>query len=1439
MGIFQHGLAEIRWRFHARWLVFGATCVVLAATLLVQLSISRSDLAVAKELIRNTEASATALLLNSVQHHLTQADWAGVFSPLVDTESGAAPVRLLLTRANGDILYESSETPTLPENFLLLVEKTVAGTPQAVWLPDQETLFTALPITEENPRQAAVFIRMVDHHQSIELLRQRQAANLSLFIAISLIVATAILTLLWVLLLRPLRQLEQATQTIVAGSQINTIPFMPSVELDQLGQSVNQMVEQISRQHEALEDLNRQLEERVKRRTGELQSATLSLKQRAVEMQSLNILMTAAFNAANLQELADHAVRDASRLMQANGGDITINRVRSEFNLSPRAAQLLAGVPENFGYQPTQEIFFHDWQSPTLPPRLLELGNSLRESGITSTISLPIQVGRETTGRLTLTSSMPNRWQERDLDLARIISRQLGASAERLQAFEDSQLNNRLMARLIIYSEHLNRNYNLADLVAAIGNAAQELTGVQQTALFLLDLSTQFTCAWQTGISPSSIDQISERLHDPQNQSVFKQTSPLLLNNLGNQSPTNPWIFRGGEFETMTAVGVLPLIYEQRASAFILVFYRQLAQWKRIELEIYQAFTRQAAIALENARLLEIERENRTLAEALRDVASALNSTLNANEVNDRILANLSRVVPHDAADIMMLEEDQIDIIHSRGYPKTDHQDLDTWPQPLSNFSTYSRIVESGQALVIGDTRQNPLWKTLPGGEWIRSWAAAPIRARSQVIGFVNICSRQPGFYNAHHGLILQTFADQASIAIENARLYAVTHRHLTEAGSLFRSLTPLLIPGSDIASLAGQFVHAVQREFNIGHCSMFILDEEQERLNLIQQSGWVCAPPYPLILAGNGVTVTTARTGQALYIPDVREESRYIEGSEQTRCELAIPFKAGARVLGVLNLEADRVDAFDEQTRGVLASLVEQASLVLENNFLLEDTQRYARQTEILNQITQISLQSGKSFESLSTIVEKVGSLLQAGGCYITAWEDATRQTLPLAGWGAGMVGFETIVTDPGSNTFTSALLDAGRVLAINDVRTSDILDPDVSATFPLPAFLGAPLIADGERLGAILVGFEAPHHFSRREIGLIEQASAQIALALAKMDSLALAQRQIAQSEKLRQATTALTTTLDFAEVVQRVKSYLPTLLEYDEMSIFEIQEHSLKPIAQHNIPVGDALLEMSFPTSDELHQEVTRTMQPLILKDAQADLRFKRWGGTTQTRSFLAIPLLAGNQMIGVLNIGRWAIQPFSEDELRAVRVFANQAGVAMQNALLHAELHEWAMTDPLTGLFNRRGFNGLARHEIERSRRFDRPLTVLMLDIDFFKRINDTHGHPVGDVVLQQLAGRFKVILREVDLICRYGGEEFCILLPESDPEGALRAAERILEDVHTRPFETRVGPLWVTLSIGLTSRDGQELSLEELLDQADIAMLRAKNNGRDRVCIYRV
>jgi two-component system cell cycle response regulator len=216
-------------------------------------------------------------------------------------------------------------------------------------------------------------------------------------------------------------------------------------------------------------------------------------------------------------------------------------------------------------------------------------------------------------------------------------------------------------------------------------------------------------------------------------------------------------------------------------------------------------------------------------------------------------------------------------------------------------------------------------------------------------------------------------------------------------------------------------------------------------------------------------------------------------------------------------------------------------------------------------------------------------------------------------------------------------------------------------------------------------------------------------------------------------------------------------------------------------------------------------------------------------------MAVPLVSMGLTVGAVALyDRIDRRPFDATDEDALTTLAQQASIAIDNVHLHNEAQRLSTTDPLTGLWNFRYLSMSLAREIERSTRFDRPLAVLMLDLDHFKLVNDVHGHARGDTVLRELASRVQEQIREVDTFARYGGEEFVVVLPETTVEGAAQLADRICQAVRREPFWAEgEEPLDITVSVGGAAFPEHGSSPATLMRAADRALYVAKGAGRDQ------
>jgi diguanylate cyclase (GGDEF)-like protein len=222
--------------------------------------------------------------------------------------------------------------------------------------------------------------------------------------------------------------------------------------------------------------------------------------------------------------------------------------------------------------------------------------------------------------------------------------------------------------------------------------------------------------------------------------------------------------------------------------------------------------------------------------------------------------------------------------------------------------------------------------------------------------------------------------------------------------------------------------------------------------------------------------------------------------------------------------------------------------------------------------------------------------------------------------------------------------------------------------------------------------------------------------------------------------------------------------------------------------------------------------------------------------ETQSVLAVPMKRGEKTIGMLSAQCFETNAYDEHDQQLLEMLTSHAQLALENANLFAEVQRLAITDGLTGLYNRFYFDQQLSLEFDRAQRYERSLGMVIIDPDNFKQVNDQFGHPAGDVVLMMFAELIKNGARKSDIVARYGGDEFVILLPETDLSGTLSLAEKIRDAVSTHTFQIQDHDIRFTTSIGVAATSGQKISDPDILTkQADQALYQAKRMGRNQVC----
>jgi len=322
------------------------------------------------------------------------------------------------------------------------------------------------------------------------------------------------------------------------------------------------------------------------------------------------------------------------------------------------------------------------------------------------------------------------------------------------------------------------------------------------------------------------------------------------------------------------------------------------------------------------------------------------------------------------------------------------------------------------------------------------------------------------------------------------------------------------------------------------------------------------------------------------------------------------------------------------------------------------------------------------------------------------------------------------------------------------------------------------------------------------------------------------------------LRDTAAALTSTLNFDEVLDRILLNVGEVVPNEAANVMMIWSgvaYIVRAIGYAERGIEEAMMSLQIPITQESHfLSMYTTGMPLAVSDMHEYAALESHSNIHWARSMASAPLRSKGQVFGFLNLESCQPGFYNQHHADRLQAFADQAAVAIENARLYAEVQQYAITDELTDIYNRRGLFELGRREVERAHRYGRSLSAVMIDTDKFKEINDKYSHSEGDHVLKTLADRWKASIREVDILGRYGGDEFVILLPETDLENALPVADRLRMAICSKPVQTPVGDIPLSVSIGVATLTDVIRTFDELIEKADEALFRSKDAGRNQV-----
>jgi len=561
------------------------------------------------------------------------------------------------------------------------------------------------------------------------------------------------------------------------------------------------------------------------------------------------------------------------------------------------------------------------------------------------------------------------------------------------------------------------------------------------------------------------------------------------------------------------------------------------------------------------------------------------------------------------------------------------------------------------------------------------------------------------------------------------------------------------------------------------------------------------------------------------------------------TEDEVGVLARAFNQMTGQLRVLYEHLEEQVVERTAALSRANEQLQQeIVERARVEEDLRRQNEYLEALHAtMAEISAELELS-RVLKAVLQRAVMLLNATGGDLGLYDQTEKRLTIVSSYNMGKDYTGTIMI-PGEGAMGQVIL-TGKPVHISNYQKWDGRSPQYTSG-PWHGVFASPLMITDQLVGVIGIVSDDPNRqFSKTDSNLLNLFAQQAAIAVKNARLFEQTQSALAETEVLYQAARSMIAYESLPDLLQSVVDNLAVAIPADRVLLVTLDLKN--EILTHSKSGGVGAHKLHPNSFQELWEGLTgwviRERKPALSPKNELDSREKpniqKIRQETDGGSVIVVPLMYRNDILGTLTAVNRLDQPnFTQRDVELMVTVGNQTAIAIANAQLFEAVQKLAITDDLAGTYNRRHLFELGNIEFRRARRFDRALSIIMLDLDHFKVINDTHGHAVGDRVLNAVAQRCQNHIRDIDILGRYGGEEFIILLPETSAKAAYSLADRLRKRVAEKAVSTKVGPIYITISLGVAMLCDDDPDLETLFDHADSALYAAKEAGRNCVMYY--
>jgi GAF domain-containing protein len=718
------------------------------------------------------------------------------------------------------------------------------------------------------------------------------------------------------------------------------------------------------------------------------------------------------------------------------------------------------------------------------------------------------------------------------------------------------------------------------------------------------------------------------------------------------------------------------------------VIYPQPRTFPESELRVLRHLGDQAAIAIENARLFEAERAARAQAEALREVAAILSSSLDRESLLRLILEQLARVVEYDSAAILLYRGERLAIVAHSGFRAPEQEDA---ALSLSDFLHVADVIRSSRPVILADTHLDARWQRLAGSEYIRCWLGVPLAAQGQVIGLLSLDKALPNFYGQRDADLASAFANQAAVAIDNARLFEAERRQLSLAQTL-QAVGRLLTAQMSLEELFERIFDLLAQVVVYDSVSIQLIGP-QGGMELAAGRGF----PDLEIARENVRKVSERRPAaqwvdqQLLVISDTQTDPRWIttEGTDYIRSWIGAALLVKGQMVGLLTTESTSPGAYDAQTGETVRAFANQAAVAIENGRLFEDSKR---QTRALSGLYETALATGSVLDTdvlLNRLYEQVRPLLRPDAFSVAYYHADTEELEMSLAVEDGWTTIEGSANGrvPVSQGLTGWVVRHKQSLLVDDLLSEPVSVPPRGGLAPARSWLGVPLIARDRIIGAAAVQSAAPHAFDLADRRFLESIASQVAIAIENARLYAEVSARVGELSRLYAAAQDLGANLQPSVVLQQLAKHLTEAVDVTSSYVMEVNlvSETVKVLAEYwgaAARVEERVSDMGRVYALDENPSVVRALTRMVVVEKQLDepdlsAQERRELQSYGVRSAVIVPIVSRGHVLGHAEL--WESRQrrtFTLSERRLAQTLCQHAGGVIENARLFEETRQHA-------------------------------------------------------------------------------------------------------------------------------------------------------------------